>query len=272
MTQQQTGASSVPPKQEPPKPPTLGKFAVKQSKPSSPRMLVYGQGGIGKTTLGAKFPNPLFVCFEKGLNSDALKGTDYIDSLSSWPEFLELLTEFKDSAYTTIVLDTLDVMVAGLFNDYICSKFQKEGSKGTELIDFAAINYGKGTVVAQQEIKAMLNKLDEINDTGKLILILAHSQTKPFKNPTGEDYDTYTIKGNDKINDVVKCWADEVYFANFVVRVDRDGKATGKTRWLDCENAPAYFAKSRFGLTGMELDAGNLVATLRSKIKGGTAQ
>lgn len=251
--------------QTPPKPTTLGKFAIKQAKPSSPRILVYGQGGIGKTTLGAKFPKPLFICFEKGLNSDSLAGTDYIDNISSWQEFGEFLTEFKSSDYKTIVLDTLDVMVSGIFNTYLCSKFEKDSHLG----DFATIDYGKGTTVAQQEIKAMLNKLDDINASGKLVLILAHSQIKTFQNPTGKDYDTYMIKGNEKVSDVVKCWADEVYFANFVTQVDKDGKATGKTRWLDCENSPAAFAKSRFGLTGMKLDADELLNTLRSKIKGG---
>lgn len=269
MTQTQQGGAVAPPKpQEPPKPTALGKFAVKKSKPSSPRMLVYGQGGIGKTTLGAKFPNPLFVCFEKGLNSDALVGTSYIDEINSWQEFMQFLDEFKNSEYKTLVIDTLDVLVSGIFNKYLCSKFKD----GEHLGDFATLDYGKGTTVAQQEIKLMLNKLDIINSSNKLILILAHSMTKTFQNPLGKDYDTYMIKGNEKVNDVVKCWADEVYFANFITEVNKDGKATGKTRWLDCENSPAAFAKSRFGLTGMKLEADSLLDALRSKIKGGTAQ
>jgi len=268
LVQQQQAAQEGTTPQQQPKPTTLGKFAVKQSKPSSPRILVYGPGGIGKTTFGAKFPKPLFVCFEKGLNSEALAGTDYVDNVSTWQDFLELLAAFKTSDYKTIVIDTLDVMIAGIFNEHICSKFQKEGSKGTELIDFAAINYGKGTTVAQQEIKSMLNRLDDINNSNKVVLVLAHSQVKAFKNPTGEDYDTYAIKGNDKINDIVKCWADEVYFANSVIKVNDEGKASGKTRWLDCENSPAFFAKSRLGLTGMEFSAENVINAYKSKIGG----
>lgn len=251
-----------------PGPNTLGKFAVKKAKPSSPRILLYGQGGIGKTTFGSKFPVPLFACFEKGLNSEALSGTDYLE-LGSWPDFLEFLSEFKKSSYKTLVIDTLDLLVAGIFNSHVCDQFSKNGASGIELSDFAAINYGKGTVVAQQEIKSMLCKLDEINDTGKLVLILAHSQIKNFRNPSGEDYDTYTIKGNDKINDVVKCWCDEVYFANFVVKVNKDGKATGGTvRWLETENSPSWFAKSRFGLESMPFDANALIDIYRDKIGG----
>jgi len=248
---------------------TGGGLEVKIAKPSIPRILVYGQGGIGKTTFGAMFPEPLFVCTEKGINSAELAGTAYIEA-STWENFLQQLAKFKESKYKTLVIDTLDELVSGIFNKYICGKFGKDNAaQGVELVDFAAINYGKGTVVAQQEIKSMLNKLDELNSAGKIILLLSHSQIKNFKNPTGEDYDTYNIKGNDKLNDIVKCWCDEVYFANFVVNIDKDRKAKGgKTRWLETENNAAWFAKSRFGLQGMEMDAKQVLDIYRKKIMG----
>jgi len=245
-------------------PQTLGKFAVKKAKPSSPRILIYGQGGVGKTTFAAKFPKPFFVCTEKGLNSDGLAGTDYTDEVNTWHEFLELLKAFKESAYKTLVIDTLDNLIGGIFNKYICQKMQNP-----EAVDFATIDYGKGTVVAQQEIKSMLNILDDLNGVGKIIVVIAHSQVKMFNNPTGKDYDTYMLKGNDKINDVIKCWADEVYFATFITTVDKDGKATGgKTRWLETENSPAWFAKSRFGLNGLEMDAKEVIKVYAEKIRG----
>jgi len=248
----------------------LGRFFVNKAKPSSPRILIYGQGGVGKTTFAAKFPEPLFLCTERGLNSAELTGMDYIDNIHTWREFMEILDAFSDSKFKTLIIDTLDELISGIFNKHICGMFsQDRAATGVELADFAAINYGKGTVVAQQEIKVMLNKLDSLNSNGKIIILLAHSQVKNFKNPNGEDYDTYAIKGNDKINDVIKCWCDEVYFANFVVSLDKDGKAKGgKTRWLETENSAAWFAKSRFGLQGLEMDATSVLNTYRDKIRG----
>ena len=57
---------------------------------------------------------------------------------------------------------------------------------------------------------------------GTNVVLLAHSWIKPFKNPSGEDFDRYELKINNKAAGLVKEWSEAVLFANWETFVKED--------------------------------------------------
>ena len=73
------------------------------------RILIYGVQGIGKTTLAANMPNPVFLASEDGLGGlvdiphwDIESHQDVIDGIKT------LITEEHD--FKTVVLDTVSAL------------------------------------------------------------------------------------------------------------------------------------------------------------------
>ncbi len=110
------------------------------------------------------------------------------------------------------------------------------------------------------------------------VILLGHSQVRPFKNPYGEDYDRYVPDVHHKTWNLTHKWADMVLFANYFIVVDKQkgGRAKGhggQERIMYTEFHAAYEAKNRYGLPaeismgGSGTEAwGNLIEA----IKGGS--
>jgi hypothetical protein len=112
--------------------------------------------------------------------------------------------------------------------------------------------YGKGYVLAQNEARQLIARLDKANASGLNILLLSHSQQKTVKNPLGDDYDHFESKMNAKVGGIFKEWADAVLFARFEVFTHKTGNAVkatgGSTRVVETTHSAAWDAKNRFGL------------------------
>jgi hypothetical protein len=91
------------------------------------------------------------------------------------------------------------------------------------------------------------------------ILMTAHAHVRPYNNPSGENFDRFQMKMNEKAAGVIKEWADAVLFAHqevFATNKEAPKNAPVKkrygvgtmTRHLFTERRPAWDAKNRFGL------------------------
>lgn len=152
--------------------------------------------------------------------------------------------------YRTLVGDTLNG-AEQLCHRFICDRdFDGDwGNKG-----FAS--YKTGYEVALPEWTRFLNALDKLRVEKKMtIMWLCHTKVKPFKNPTGADYDRYQPDVHEKTWSLSHKWADCVLFGNFEVSVKTDkadskkGKATGGNyRMMYTQRDAAWDAKNRLGL------------------------
>lgn len=219
-----------------------------------PKIMLIGQEGVGKSTAGAKMPNPVFLCGESGL-----VGPQFADTPSftpaSWAESLSFCEELASnpSGYKTLVIDTLDWIEPMLYAHVVAA------AKKNEIKHIEDFGYGKGYVIAQQEARRMLAVLDKVNAAGLAVLILSHSQLKTVKNPEGDDYDHFESKVNTKVAGIFKEWCDAVLFARFEIYVRKDGmkvKAQGGTeRIVQTTHSAAWDAKNRYNLPEvMDLD------------------
>lgn len=212
------------------------------------KAVIYGPEGIGKSTLAAQFPNPLFIDTE---GSTKEMDVARFDKPTSW-ELLKSQIEYVklNKPCTTLIIDTID-WAEQLCIKSICDKYDKKGIE-----DFG---YGNGYVYEKEEFGRFLNLLEEVVEAGVNVVLTAHAILRKFEQPDElGSYDRWELKLGKKttnlISPLVKEWADMVLFANYKtisVAVDKDGKkhkAQGGRRVMFTTHHPCWDAKNRYGL------------------------
>lgn len=220
---------------------TTGKIATAQ------KVVIYGPEGVGKTTLAAAFPQPLFIDTEGSTNKmDVAR----YPKPTSWEMLRNEVREAPKTGCKTVVIDTID-WAEKLCIASICDAHQKKGIE-----DFG---YGKGYVYEREEFGRLLDLLQEIVDSGVNVVLTAHAQIKKFEQPDELGaYDRWELKLGQKtgsqISPIVKEWADMVLFCTYkthTIVTDKEGKkrkAQGGERVMYTSHNPCWDAKNRDGL------------------------
>ena len=215
------------------------------------KVVVYGPEGIGKTTLAAQFPSPLFIDTEGGSGHLDVRR---LPSPDSWQMLMDEVTwvrDYPEECGGTLVLDTAD------WAESLCTKMvcDKNDWKGIE-----SPGYGKGYTYVKEEFGRLLNLLSECVERGLNVVLTAHAQIVKFEQPDEAGaYDRWEMKLYRKQTaPMVKEWADAVLFANYktivIAESGKDGKVTkaratgGKNRVLYCTHSATWDAKNRWGL------------------------
>lgn len=214
----------------------------------SQKIVIYGPEGIGKSTLAAQFPEPLFIDTEGSTNNmDVAR----LDKPSSWMMLLQQIDFVKQTApCKTLIIDTAD-WAERLCIDYIVANANK-----TSITQFG---YGEGFIQLEEVFGKFLNKLTDLAEIGINVILTAHAKIVKFEQPDEMGaYDRWELKlGNKttaKTASITKEWADAVLFCNYKtlsVATDDKGKkfkGQGGKRVMYTTHHPAWDAKNRFGL------------------------
>jgi hypothetical protein len=100
----------------------------------------------------------------------------------------------------------------------------------------------------------MLTSVDQLIDSGKHVVLIAHSRIVKFEAPDAlAPYDRYELKLSKQCSPLLKEFADELWFLRFKTKVSTSdtgrGKGLGgKERILLTTHSAAYDAKTRSGL------------------------
>lgn len=209
-----------------------------------PRVLLSGPEGIGKSTWASHAPKPLFISSEDGLT-----GLNHVDRITpaNLTELHALLDAIiKDGCeFKTLVVDTADWLERMIYAS-ICKRDGKS--------DIEDYGYGKGYVIAENELVGIIAKLDAIRATRRMgIIILSHVQIKRFAEPGGSEWDRYEMKGNKRMTGILREWPDACLFAVFEVHQTKEkGKSREKTiggdRVVRTVWSPGWDAKNRYRL------------------------
>lgn len=221
------------------------------------RFLFIGVEGVGKSSLAADAPNPIFLDIEDGTGHLDIERYQFHDgdgghvpvNYGEVKGAIDALTE-EPHDYKTLVIDTADRLEAMIWK-FIMARDTTTNKKLAGIDDYG---YGKGFQVALDEWRLLCHKLDRLRAHRRMdIIILCHAHIKAFKSPTSDSYDRYTLRLNDKAGGFLKEWADVVGFACFEegAAEGADGRVKGLStgrRLLKLEREAAFDAKSRLVL------------------------
>ena len=194
------------------------------------RMVLYGPGGIGKTTLAATAPGPV---------AGASTWQDIRDALHApgWDEIKTIVIDSATRAEELAVAHTIatvphekrEIVIRGI-EDY---------------------GFGKGYSHVFDTFLTLLGDLDQHTRAGRHVILICHDCTNTVPNPHGDDWLRYEPRlqcpssGKAAIRLRVREWADHVLFLGYDVDV-REGKGTGSgTRTIYPCELPHCMAKSR---------------------------
>lgn len=210
--------------------------------------IVFGVPGVGKTSLGAEMPKPVFMGAENGSSNLNVHRLPTPKSFAEIQSQIKALTN-EEHSFQTLIVDSLDWIEPLVFEQVI---FDEGKSSVTSIESFG---YGKGYALAIDEWRKMIALLVSLREKRRMnILLIAHAHIKIAKDPTvTEDYERYQLKLNEKAAALWSEFVDCVFFANFETHTAKDKQ--GKTRafadgarYLYTERRPGFTAKNRFSL------------------------
>lgn len=213
--------------------------------PRARRVLIYGENGIGKSTLAAQFPKPIFLNLEDGIGDLDCDSTGVIRSVS---EFYQWLMHLVETDYETIVVDTADWLEKLIF-----AEVAAEANKKT--ID--DIGYGKGYQSVELKWKSLFDGFAFLWGQNRHIVFTCHEMIEKFVNPEGDSYNYWRPSLHVKGSGCVTEWCDEVLFlryrTNTIMKEEGFGAKRavaigGKERFMCCTKSAAHEAKNRLGM------------------------
>jgi hypothetical protein len=221
------------------------------------RMLFFGVRGIGKSSLAADAPAPIF--FDLGNATEHLNVARY--PLPADPKYTDVLDAIDDiengtHSYRTLVIEDVGELESLLHRHLVATApVDKSGDRPESIEGFG---FGKGYTLAEGEFRALAHRLDRLRLKRSMhVVMLGHSTIATLKNPTGDNYDRHVPLIHAKAFGVLGANADVVGFVTFDDVVKRMSgpakKSIGVTghRVIHLEHAAAWDAKSRLPLPAM---------------------
>lgn len=220
----------------------------KAGTPKPPIVVVHGSPGIGKTTLGAEAPAPVFIRTEDGLGALAV---DAFPVAAQWRDVVEAMTALYEPGhgYRTVIVDSLSALEPLIW---------KQVALDNNKTDVESVGFGKGYVMALEYWQQFLQGVIALRDQQNILpILIAHSEVVRYDSPEVESFDRYQIKLHKRAFQLLYERADVIGFANWrthVVKTDvgfnqkvSRGIGTGE-RLLHLVEKPAYIAKNRYNL------------------------
>lgn len=213
---------------------------------------ICGDSGMGKTTLAASFPKPIFIRAEDGLQAvpeanrpDSFPLIGKVDDL--WHQITAVIHEEHD--YKTLVIDSVTALER-LFVEEVLSKDLKAKSIQTALGGYGA---GRDAVAAMHQ-RVRKGALLANERRGMHIVFVAHADVETMRLPDSDDYMRYSLRLPAKS---LPPYVDDVDVVGFLKLEtytkgdtgDRKKAVSTGERQLIVHAVAANVSKNRYGIT-----------------------
>jgi len=213
---------------------------------------ISGEAGIGKTSLAATFPDPIFIRAEDGVQSipsasrpDAFPVIESVDML--WEQLTALIE--KDHKYKTLVIDSVSQLEL-MFSQHIVESDPKKPKS----INQAMGGYGAGlqaVAALHQRVRKAAGILNERKNMH--IVFIAHADTSTVELPDQDAYTRYDLRLGKRSVSPYLDNVDLVGFIKLETYTFGDGerkKATSTgNRLMVTYTTAANVSKNRYGIT-----------------------
>jgi hypothetical protein len=215
------------------------------------KAVVYGKAGMGKTTLAALAPKPLFIPLDEGgldINDPRTgEALNFIPGVETYEDVLDVLDspELLDD-FDTLVIDDA-TQLEQLAVPYMCRTIP--GPKGSTAENIESYGYGKGFQHLHDVFRAVLVRADRLIRQGKNVIFLAQNWPIKSTHPESEDFlmEAPQLSNRNPSNVAqIVAWASHVFRIGHPNIIVEDKKASGdNVRAVFVHPEVWYYAKSR---------------------------
>lgn len=239
-----------------------------------PVILLYGVDGIGKTSLAAEFPDPIYLATEgERPPSDVELATP--GTIESFGELLDIIGELLTQEHDrrTVIIDSLDGLEPLVW---------RATSSRLGLTSIEEAGFGKGYVEADTEWNELMAAVSALAQAGICVVMLAHPEIVRFDSPTSDPYSRYQPKLHKRANALVREKSDVVAFMNYRISIKEKEVARqtkiahaegGKERQIHLNEGAGFNAKNRYSMPdSLTYRKGNGFAELAKYWPGAVAE
>lgn len=231
--------------------------SLKSTKTTNPPVIIlYGVDGVGKTSLAAEFPEPIYLATEgerPPSDIDLLSPTDENGdrkSIESFDELLDIIAQLLTEGHDrkTVIIDSLDGLESLVWKA-TCARI------GVGSIEEPG--YGRGYIETDTEWNDLMAAVSALAQAGMYVVMLAHPEIVRFDSPVTDPYSRYQPKLHKRANALVREKSDVVAFMNYRVsikekEVARQTKVAhaegGKERQIHLNEGAGFNAKNRYSM------------------------
>lgn len=213
-----------------------------------PRIIIFGEAGIGKTTFACSAPSPIVIQTEDGLG---VIDTPRFPLAQSFDEVLESLQALatEDHDFKSVVIDSLD-WLEPLVWGATCKRL------GVGSIE--APGYGRGYVESATEWRKFFSYVTALRDEkGMIIIMTAHSVIQHVEDPIHPAYDMHALKLHKRGAAIAEEYSDIIAFASLktLLKTEEAGFGEKRNRAISTGERvihvganPAYVSKNRYSM------------------------